>query len=617
VKIKGFNVSNLLSFSERGLTQNGKPIELGEFNLFIGKNNSGKSNILKILDFIKIILASIERGKAQAPQDYALLIKKDEMNFQDWFYSQDLTKRVSFQFELEIEEEDQLSTDRPDDPVFFQLNLKRTWPKLIRFTGRVEAKKTGYVFRISKVEIPCDHREYPVLFDESQNVIMHLSKDLRIYTVSQVPPETFQKYYSPIGLSLIPFLQSVWDSIFKELIIKISAVRQIVGTEANPGDPKYWSDTGVVRTLDSLRDGRLEERDRFRSIKEFLTKLIYPDCPIEKIEIIFPVKQRNDRYSRELEIDLAGQILPLSHFGSGVEQLLAMATEVVRYGPGKIVLIEEPEAHFHPDLQRKFIKFLKENNPGLKHQYLIATHSNIFINEFLNMGANTFYVNQEEEKDTGKKYSRVAELGSSNLPNLLRDLNVKGSDLLQTNGIIWVEGPSDKIYVQKWIDLYYKEHRKEETPWVEGRHYQIVCYGGSLLKYLTIDPAEDFWRQDNLDNINAMANLLKTNRNSVILMDRDDMDNPLPTSKWKADKKKEIEKICQEHGIMAWITHSKDIEDYLPARFEKKVRSHKYENSKVKGASEIVDQLQPSDLNVHDLEEKIGELVKRVEEWNC
>ena len=35
----------------------------------------------------------------------------------------------------------------------------------------------------------------------------------------------------------------------------------------------------------------------------------------------------------------------------------------------------------------------------------------------------------------------------------LDDIGIKASDILQSNGIIWVEGPSDRIYINKWIDF--------------------------------------------------------------------------------------------------------------------------------------------------------------------
>src|ERR1017187_7950097 len=58
---------------------------------------------------------------------------------------------------------------------------------------------------------------------------------------------------------------------------------------------------------------------------------------------------------------------------------------------------------------------------------------------------------------------------------VISELGAKPSDLLQANGIIWVEGPSDCIYLNRWLDLF-TEGRLQE-----GRDYQCAFYGGSLL----------------------------------------------------------------------------------------------------------------------------------------
>ena len=55
------------------------------------------------------------------------------------------------------------------------------------------------------------------------------------------------------------------------------------------------------------------------------------------------------------------------------------------------------------------------------------------------------------------------------------------------NGIIWVEGPSDKIYLQSWLDAFTRE--KESINW--GVDCDIVWYGGSNLAHLDAK----FWQK--------------------------------------------------------------------------------------------------------------------------
>lgn len=47
------------------------------------------------------------------------------------------------------------------------------------------------------------------------------------------------------------------------------------------------------------------------------------------------------------------------------------------------------------------------------------------------------------------------------------DLGYRPSDLLQANAIIWVEGPSDRIYINHWLD-------QQAPDLVEGIDYSIM-----------------------------------------------------------------------------------------------------------------------------------------------
>ena len=78
---------------------------------------------------------------------------------------------------------------------------------------------------------------------------------------------------------------------------------------------------------------------------------------------------------------------------------------------------------------------------------------------------------------------------------ILDDLDIKASDILQANGIIWVEGPSDRIYIKRWLDIFF-DNRFEE-----GKHYQFLYYGGRLLSHYSAEEETD------------LINIFKVNRN--------------------------------------------------------------------------------------------------------
>ncbi len=157
------------------------------------------------------------------------------------------------------------------------------------------------------------------------------------------------------------------------------------------------------------------KKEQFDKIKFFVKKLLNE----KNLEIEIP-HTKDDIY-----ISMHGNRLPLDSYGTGIHQLIILCSALVM-NTDKIVCIEEPEVYLHPELQRIFLNFLINYTNNI---YFISTHSNIFI-----------------------------------------DFN---------NGIIWVEGPSDRIYLKNWI-LLLDENLEE------GLHYSIMFYGGRLLSHLSV-----------------------------------------------------------------------------------------------------------------------------------
>ena len=85
---------------------------------------------------------------------------------------------------------------------------------------------------------------------------------------------------------------------------------------------------------------------------------------------------------------------------------------------------------------------------------------------------------------------------------MLSDLDVRASDLFQSNGIIWVEGPSDRVYINRWLKVFC------DSEYIEGSHYQFLYYGGKTLSHFTVD-----------DKLDDLISILKTNKNAAIVID--------------------------------------------------------------------------------------------------
>ena len=313
--------------------------------------------------------------------------------------------------------------------------------------------------------------------------------------------------------------------------------------------------------------------------------------------------------------------------GSGVTQLISLITEIVSESSKNTFLIEEPETHFHASLQRLFLRFLQEETGC---SYLINSHSNAFIQSAFNSEETSLFKVSFKDKQVSPPCSRIERVKRLHEINeLLGDLGAMPSDLMLANGIIWVEGPSDRHYLNKWLDLYC-QHGGLYRP-VEGRDYTIMFYGGSILSNL--GAAEVF----DDDFFNGFVGLLSINHNTVVVMDYDGG----PSDGKKYANKTKIDGQLNEVGLKnswAWVTDGKEIENYLPGKalrllFERrflitkyKTNSKKsfreyfttniYENNKNKQSQIIVGQLEVDDLVSNDvLYEKIERLHMSILGW--
>jgi predicted ATP-dependent endonuclease of OLD family len=262
------------------------------------------------------------------------------------------------------------------------------------------------------------------------------------------------------------------------------------------------------------------EKQKFAKITQFLRDITQN----ESLSLEVP----HDKSS--ILVNMDGKTLPLHNLGTGIEEILIMAAASLGF-EDKIICIEEPELHIHPLLQKKLVRLLNQAD----NLFLISTHSSSLIDT--EVGA-IFSVSSVDG------FSEITNpISLSETRHALHDLGYRPSDLLQTNSIAWVEGPSDRIYLNKWISL-------AEPSLREGIDYSIMFYGGRLLAHLTASE----------ETIGEFIELLKLNRYSSILIDSDKKDADSQINLTKQRLVKEIE----ANGGVAWITSGREIENVIP-----------------------------------------------------
>lgn len=296
------------------------------------------------------------------------------------------------------------------------------------------------------------------------------------------------------------------------------------------------SGTGVTKLLATWQVPEIGQeglRAKFDTVQNLVRTLL--ERP--EVQLQIPASRR------EIIVEEPHLRLPLESHGTGIHQLIILAIAALSED-NALFGIEEPEIHLHPVLQRRFFKFLREETGN--NRYIITTHSQTMIAPAEDV--DVIHLKMVEGVTIPTRITTDAQALEA-----LEDLGIRASDLLQANAVIWVEGPSDRIYLKRWMELVNAELDGPEL--IEGIDYAIMFYGGRLLSHLSLE------RDDETDD--GFVQLLRINQRSAILMDSDrkkSLSDPLNATKQRVISE------CETNGLHAWVTEGREIENYLTPR---------------------------------------------------
>ncbi|WP_414836926.1 ATP-dependent nuclease [Candidatus Nanohalococcus occultus] len=475
--IVSFRVKNYKSIKDSGL------LNITDFTTLIGKNDAGKSSFLEAL---------------------TLFLKKSKPN--DGHFHKKNEDEIVFQAKLrDIPEELQEVLDEDyhtEEEELFE--IKRIFQRRSNTTPKDDTFVNGK--KLSKGAITTD--EERLTKAKSRDYIWdHLPAVIFVPAERDVGEETKLKGGTFMNDILVPILEDGGiegsqeiEKARRTLEESLNQTSSTLGDKLAKNMEEHMADLKGV----SVRTGDVSIR-----------KAINPEIKLQ------------DKYLPD-SVDIRER-------GSGIGSLFIlslMQTYVdLQLGEGYYLLFEEPGNWLHPGAERKMMGTLKDiSEEGGK--IMISTHSQIFI----------------DQKDKDGMYLVKRENGESNYKSIqekafkaIEEIGAKNSDLLQSDFVIYVEGPSDVQIL--------KEVSNHVEGW-ESKNITIQHLGGT----------------GNLHHCEP-EKLRSINRNLAFLLDSDKQKEQDSPGKIASN----LQRSCKNLGIKCKILEKRMIENYFTADAIKEV----------------------------------------------
>jgi putative ATP-dependent endonuclease of the OLD family len=474
-------------------------------NIIVGKNNSGKSNILRAINLIF--------GESSPTYHKSENITENDFNSGN-------TKEPIYIFcELTRDSNEALNYHEIYKCLGFKYHVaEKTWDKgQSRWTGtavRHQLRRDGNFW---------DDLDALMNIDEDEVTNIYVNPKLR--NQQNFEEQFHNKYCFAFGFRAdyrannkihkeirffyrendkAPWIMSFSAPVRCELLQ--SAIIPSFRDPANELRINQWTWFGkLLKNYVNTEDPTLMEAfDQLRTASDGVFQHLKTHINNNKVKVAFPDTTISFQFNPDTRVDVYKSALIyvddgfnslLQDKGSGIQSAVIIGlfhyyTRNIAHASSSLLVVEEPELYLHPQARRvisqRLEDFLEEN----KNQVILTTHAPEFITS-AHDDLNIIVVRKSQKDGSLATNTMIAD---SKERQIL--IKVQNSEMFFADKVVLVEG-GDKYILEAIAKYYGNEVNKElGSNWINDKNYSIIAVGGKTefwkyykkLKELKIKP---------------------------------------------------------------------------------------------------------------------------------
>ncbi|HJG14622.1 MAG TPA: ATP-dependent endonuclease [Ligilactobacillus salivarius] len=462
--------------------ENGTP----NLSLIIGKNNSGKTSLLKIMKKMIVDdrkLSWNDFNIQYRKEIHKILVSKEEVSKGDF-------EGIILDLCMEYDDNDDLNNILP---LMLDLNMENNIVVL-------EFKCQPIIHKIEELQNLVNDTE----LKEYRKFSDFMQENLNKYFETNI----YARGYDYRSCELTDAIEKLDSSIVKKII-------NITGISAKRDTSNNEKDHTLSQIAAKYYENFSDEEDKIRSLREEVSKtdgILNEEYNKLFKDVIDDFKKFGNFLNGEEKVNIHSKMdvskllkgntvfsyqyneedLPENYNGLGYMNLLGIIFEVkacfqkFRQDSNRskinILYIEEPEAHTHPQLQYIFIKnigkLIENEKENLNVQTIITTHSSHIVSQCKFEDTNFFI--KENDNAQIKSYADLENLYKNErevFEFVKKYITLSRAEIFFADKLILIEGDTERILLPTMMEMLDNKNDEKDVPPLLSQNISVLVIG--------------------------------------------------------------------------------------------------------------------------------------------